>query len=73
MTTLMWPLQNPMIMVSPMDNSSDSELLAAINRMLAEETARSNAAPDPQMGGLSPDQVTRLIYSNWDEPGSRFS
>lgn len=26
-----------------------------------------NAAPDPEMGGLSPDQVSRLIYSNWDD------
>lgn len=26
-----------------------------------------NAAPDPEMGGLSPDQVSRLLYSNWDD------
>ncbi len=70
MTALVSPLQNPTIMVSPIDDKSDYAFLAAVNRMLAEETARGNAAPDPEMGGLSPEQVTRLIYSNWDEPGS---
>lgn len=29
-------------------------------------TGRNNA-PDPEMGGLSPDQISRLIYSNWDD------
>ncbi|MCJ7483969.1 MAG: hypothetical protein MUO31_13505, partial [Thermodesulfovibrionales bacterium] len=26
-----------------------------------------NAAPDAEMGGLSPDQVSRLIYLSWDD------
>ena len=26
-----------------------------------------NTAPDPEMGGLSPDQVNRLIYLPWDD------
>lgn len=44
--------------------------LDELNRMLAEVTARRNRAPDPEMGDLSPDQVTGLIYTEWGAPGS---
>ena len=41
----------------------------ALNAKLQEITDACNAAPDPEMGGLSPNQVTRLIYLPWDDAG----
>jgi hypothetical protein len=42
------------------------EYLADINRKLAEKSRLHNLAPDPEMGGLSPEQVSRLIYYPWE-------
>ena len=44
--------------------------LGELNRRLAKATYAYNTAPDPDMGGLSPDQVFRLIHSSWDRPDS---
>ena len=37
-----------------------------LNNHLQGLMMERNAAPDPDMGGLSPEQVTLLIYSRWD-------
>ncbi len=42
------------------------EQLADINRKLAEKSRLHNLAPDPEMSGLSPEQVSRLIYYPWE-------
>lgn len=44
--------------------------LDELNRRLAGVTHAHNTAADPEMGGLSPEQVTRLIYTEWGEAGS---
>ena len=44
--------------------------LEAINKALAHMSARHNAAPDPELGGLSPDTVHRLIHEAWDHEES---
>ena len=59
-------------MIMPKDNPDEGipqALLDELNRRLATTMSACNAAPDPEMGGLSPDQVTRLVYSDWGEPG----
>lgn len=38
-----------------------------LNDHLQEIMVGRNAAPDPEMGGLSPDQVAQLLYTNWDD------
>ena len=37
------------------------------NEKLQEIMKARNAAPDAELGGLSPDQVSRLIYLSWDD------
>jgi hypothetical protein len=37
------------------------------NEKLQEIMNRRNVTPDPTMGGLSPNQVTRLVYLSWDD------
>jgi len=52
------------------------ELLANINFSsmddanikLQQVQKELNHKPDPEMGNLTPDQVTRLIYRSWDDP-----
>ncbi|MCD6393666.1 MAG: hypothetical protein J7M40_09170 [Planctomycetes bacterium] len=39
------------------------------NEKLQEVMKARNAAPDAELGGLSPDQVSRLIYLSWDDDG----
>lgn len=59
-------------MIMPVDKPDDDVPQAALNelnRRLADMTHAHNTAPDPEMGGLSPEQVTRLLYSPWGEPG----
>ena len=48
---------------------NDERELERINRELARQTAAMNQRPDPEMGGLSPEQVHRLIHSPWGETG----
>ena len=52
-----------------MEPRASQAVLDESNRLLAESFRARNAAPDPEMGNLSPDQVTRLIYSEWGVPG----
>lgn len=56
--------------IDPPDERVPQAVLDELNRRLAHRTQAQNAAPDPEMGGLSPDQVTRLIYSEWGSAGS---
>ena len=44
-------------------------VLDELNRRVAASAQAYNTAPDPEMGGLSPEQVSRLIYSDWGAPG----
>ena len=37
-----------------------------LNKHIQKTYSKKNATADPEMGGLSPDQVTRLIYFSWD-------
>ena len=60
-------------MIMPIDKPDEAipqSMLDELNRRLAMTVGAANAAPDPEMGDLSPEQVTRLIYTNWGEPGS---
>ena len=60
-------------MIMPRDNPDEDvpqAVLDELNRRLAITMNAHNAAPDPEMGGLSPNQVTRLIYTEWGEQGA---
>jgi len=62
-------------MIMPVEGSSPEDWLPPttldeLNRRLAETMRAYNAGPDPEMGGLSPEQVFRLIHSPWGVPGS---
>ena len=54
--------------MSENDQDLPPAVLDELNRRMAGSVQAYNAAPDPEMGGLSPDQVSRLIYSDWGEP-----
>ncbi len=45
----------------------DFEDIDEANEIAQEMMKSRNAAPDAEMGGLSPDQVSRLIYLSWDD------
>lgn len=45
----------------------DFESIEDANEKLQEVMSRRNARPDPKMGGLSPDQVARLVHFSWDD------
>ena len=60
-------------MIMPIDKPEEAlpqPVLDALNRQLAISMDARNAEPDPEMGGLSPNQVTRLIYTEWGRPGA---
>ena len=60
-------------MIMPIDKPDDDlpqGVLDEMNRRLAIAMNARNAAPDPEMGGLSPSRVARLIYTEWGEPGA---
>lgn len=44
--------------------------LEKVNRLLAKASQVHNTTPDPQMGGLSPEQVFLLSYVPWNTEGS---
>jgi hypothetical protein len=52
-------------MIIRREEPSKDESLDEINQKLAEESLRHNLAPDPEMGGLNPEQVSLLIYLPW--------
>ena len=52
-------------MIRPREEPGKDEFLAEINRKLAADSRRHNLTPDPEMGGLSPEQVARLIHFPW--------
>ncbi len=47
--------------------NKDFDSIDALNDHLQEVMTQRNTSPDFDMGGLSPEQVNRLIYSNWDD------
>ena len=55
--------------MSENDQDFPQAVMDELNRHLAVSMRARNTAPDPEMGGLSPEQVTGLIYSDWGEPG----
>lgn len=58
-------------MVFPRDENGEGEdpSLEALNEQIAREVAAANQRPDPEMGGLSPDQVFRLLHTEWGAAG----
>jgi hypothetical protein len=54
----------------PPDEKIPQAQLDELNRKLASITQAYNTTPDPEMGGLSPEQVARLIYVGWGEKES---
>lgn len=54
-------------MVSPNNGrgDQDDDRLAELNRQAAAAMDAYNREPDPEMGGLSPDQVFRLLHTEW--------
>ncbi|MFC1498254.1 hypothetical protein ACFLS1_07285 [Verrucomicrobiota bacterium] len=52
-------------MIWAREEPNSDESLAEINRKLVAESRKLNLTPDPEMGGLSPDQVSMLIYTPW--------
>jgi hypothetical protein len=45
----------------------DFKSIEELNKKLQQDMDARNATPDPDMGGLSPNQVTRLVYFSWDD------
>jgi len=45
----------------------DFRSIEEVNERLRQQMDARNATPDPDMGGLSPNQVTRLVYFSWDD------
>lgn len=41
-----------------------------VNRHLAERTRDYNAAPQADLGGLSPDEMSQLLYGDWTTSGA---
>jgi len=56
--------------IDPPDANVPQAALDELNRRLAGVTQAHNTAADPEMGGLSAEQVARLIYSEWGATGS---
>jgi hypothetical protein len=65
-------------MIMPFDNkrlddamghASPPVDLEKMNRLLAMVSHAHNTKPDPEMGGLSPEQVMRLSYTPWGQEG----
>ncbi len=44
--------------------------LSTLNRIIAERTEAYNNTPHSDMAGLSPTQMTKLLYSDWNGPDS---
>ncbi|MCC5840730.1 MAG: hypothetical protein JJT96_11445 [Opitutales bacterium] len=42
----------------------------ALRRLVSERMNRINSMPDPAAGGLSPEEVHRLLYTPWSDPAS---
>jgi len=63
-------------MIMPKDQPQDEGLpvfpsLDALNRHLQQRMAEYNTAPQDELGGLSPEQVARLIYTDWTIKGMK--
>ena len=61
-------------MIMPADQPEETAFSQAdldeINRCLARMSHIRNTTPDPEMGGLFPDQVAHLLYTEWGQPES---
>ena len=61
-------LPNPTIKsIADEIEGQDFDNIDDLNDHLQGIMSDRNTAPDPEMGGLSPEQVTRLIYLSWDD------
>ena len=45
----------------------DFDSIDSLNEHLQDMMKDRNSSPDPDMGGLSPEQVSRLIYLPWED------
>jgi hypothetical protein len=50
------------------DAADEDTFMAAVNARLRQRLATSNESPQPELGGLSPVQVRRLLESDWEDP-----
>jgi len=65
------PVDHP----TPLQSGSIEELLAGkdfssveeLNKKLHSFHTQKNSTPDPEMGNLSPNQVSMLIYTKWED------
>ncbi|MGH7627039.1 MAG: hypothetical protein ACREOJ_17205 [Gemmatimonadaceae bacterium] len=70
-------------MMSPADQFPDLDALLAeielsgpyasikeVNRLLSERTSEYNARPQVELGGLSPNEMTTLLYGDWESHGT---
>lgn len=48
-------------------SNHDFEDVEDMNEFLQDMMEKRNSSPDPEMGGLSPEQVGRLLYLQWDQ------
>jgi hypothetical protein len=49
-------------------SGQDFESIEDMNETVQQITAARNDRPDPEMGGLSPNQVSKLIHLPWNDP-----
>lgn len=52
------------------DENQPPDHLEIANQILAQISHKHNTTPDPQMGGMTPEQVFRLCFIPWDVKGS---
>jgi hypothetical protein len=50
------------------EDADESALLAALERALQQKTTAYDQRPQPDLGALAPEQVTRLLRSDWMDP-----
>lgn len=55
--------------IQPGDKSSPIDMNAVL-RLMQDATRYHNEQPDPELGGLSPDQVLRLTFTPWGAPAA---
>jgi len=63
-------------MIKPIDQPRDEDLpvfpsLDDLNRHLQQQAAAYNTTPQDDLGGLSPQQVARLVYTDWEIKGAK--
>ncbi len=50
--------------------ADEATFMSEVNARLEEHALDHNQRPQAELGGLSPSQVQRLLYAEWDQPDS---